>query len=59
MNVWAIIPVKPSRDSKSRLARILTADERSDLTRYMLSRTLEALRDVPAISPPLRRPTAR
>ena len=49
MNVWAIIPVKPSRDSKSRLAGILTADERSELTRHILSRTLTVLDDVPAI----------
>ncbi|UCG25750.1 MAG: 2-phospho-L-lactate guanylyltransferase [Chloroflexota bacterium] len=49
MNVWAIIPVKPSRDSKSRLARILTAGERSELTRYILSRTLEVLGDVPTV----------
>lgn len=49
MIVWAIIPVKPSRYSKSRLAHILSADERSDLTSSMLRRTLNVLADVPAI----------
>jgi 2-phospho-L-lactate/phosphoenolpyruvate guanylyltransferase len=50
MNVWAIIPVKPFRDSKSRLAHILTADQRSELTSYMLRRTLDILAGLPTIS---------
>jgi 2-phospho-L-lactate guanylyltransferase len=49
MNVWAIVPVKPFRDSKSRLAHILTADQRSELTGAMLHHTLAVLASVPAI----------
>jgi 2-phospho-L-lactate/phosphoenolpyruvate guanylyltransferase len=49
MIVWAIIPVKPLRDSKSRLTDILSADERADLTSHLLSRTLETLNGVSAI----------
>jgi 2-phospho-L-lactate guanylyltransferase len=49
MNVWAIIPVKPLRDSKSRLSHILSADERAALTGLILSRTLEILNDLPEV----------
>lgn len=49
MNVWAIVPVKPFRDSKSRLAQILSADQRARLTSAMLSRTLDILASMPAI----------
>jgi 2-phospho-L-lactate/phosphoenolpyruvate guanylyltransferase len=43
MNVWAIVPVKPLRDSKSRLADILSPDQRAELTANMLARTLDVL----------------
>lgn len=46
MIVWAIIPVKPLRDSKSRLAHILSPDERAALTASLLRHTLEVLNDV-------------
>lgn len=49
MKVWAIVPVKPFRDSKSRLGRILTVDQRAELTTAILRRTLEILANVPAI----------
>lgn len=49
MIIWAIVPVKPLRDSKSRLSHILSPDERAALTRGMLSRTLEVLEDVKGI----------
>jgi 2-phospho-L-lactate guanylyltransferase len=49
MKVWAIVPVKPFRYSKSRLAHILSADERSELTGQMLRRTLDILAAMPAI----------
>lgn len=49
MNVWAIIPVKPFRDSKSRLAHILSADQRAELTGAMLRRTLDILAKMTAI----------
>jgi 2-phospho-L-lactate guanylyltransferase len=43
MILWAIIPVKPLRDSKSRLAHILSPDQRAELTGRLLSQTLEVL----------------
>lgn len=49
MTTWAIIPVKPLRDGKSRLAHILSPDERAALTTKMLSRTLDVLNKVKAI----------
>lgn len=49
MTIWAIIPVKPLRYGKSRLAHILSADERAKLTTTMLHHTLQVLEDVPAI----------
>ena len=40
MNRWLLVPVKPLVEAKSRLAPVLTAEERSDLTRRLLQRTL-------------------
>lgn len=50
MIIWAIVPVKPLRDSKSRLAHILSPDERAELTGFLLGRTLDILNDILAIS---------
>jgi GTP:adenosylcobinamide-phosphate guanylyltransferase len=47
--IWAIVPVKPLRESKSRLAGVLSADERAELTSFLLQRTLRILRQVAAI----------
>ncbi|MEW5986803.1 MAG: 2-phospho-L-lactate guanylyltransferase [Chloroflexota bacterium] len=44
MTIWAIIPVKPPRDSKSRLAHILSAAERAELTIHLFSNTLQVLK---------------
>lgn len=49
MTTWAIIPVKPLRYGKSRLAHILSPDERAELTTTMLNNTLWVLKNVPAI----------
>lgn len=49
MIIWAIVPVKPLRDSKSRLSHILSPDERATLTRGILGRTLEILDNVKGI----------
>ncbi len=49
MKIWAIVPVKPLRDGKSRLAHILSADERAKLTTRILNRTLEVLRAAPQV----------
>ncbi len=43
MIIWAIIPVKPLHDSKSRLADVLSADERAALTSHILESTLHVL----------------
>lgn len=50
MILWAIIPVKPFRYSKSRLAHLLSMDERADLTENILKRTLKTVDQVPAIT---------
>ena len=49
MTVWAIVPVKPLRRGKSRLAKILTEDERTDLNKRLLAHTLETLSEIPEI----------
>lgn len=49
MTLWAIVPVKPLRRAKSRLASVLSRDERARLSREMLEHTLEVLKEVPRI----------
>ncbi|HJR80412.1 MAG TPA: 2-phospho-L-lactate guanylyltransferase [Anaerolineales bacterium] len=46
MTLWAIIPVKPLRTGKSRLAGTLTEDERAELNRTLLQHTLQTLSDL-------------
>ncbi len=46
MTLWAIVPVKPLRRGKSRLAGTLTEDERAELNRMLLERTLRTLIDL-------------
>lgn len=43
MSLWAIVPVKPLRRGKSRLAEALTEEERAALNEEMLARTLKTL----------------
>lgn len=43
MTLWAIVPVKPLRRGKSRLAGALTEDERTALNQTLLERTIKAL----------------
>lgn len=43
MTLWAIVPVKPLRRGKSRLAGTLSEDERTYLNQYLLERTLKTL----------------
>jgi 2-phospho-L-lactate/phosphoenolpyruvate guanylyltransferase len=43
MTLWAIVPVKPLRRGKSRLAGILSEDERTALNQDLLERTLKTL----------------
>lgn len=49
MTLWAIVPVKPLRWGKSRLAEVLTQDERTDLNRRLLAHTLDTLTELPEI----------
>lgn len=49
MTLWAIVPVKPLRQGKSRLAEVLTPDERTDLNRRLLAHTLDTLTAMPEI----------
>lgn len=49
MTFWAIVPVKPLRRGKSRLAEVLTQDERTDLNRRLLAHTLDTLTAIPEI----------
>jgi 2-phospho-L-lactate guanylyltransferase len=49
MTIWAIVPVKPLRRGKSRLAGMLTEDQRTSLNRYLLEHVLTILNDVPEI----------
>jgi 2-phospho-L-lactate guanylyltransferase len=43
MTLWAIVPVKPLRRGKSRLAGILSEEERTTLNQDLLERTLKTL----------------
>ena len=43
MTLWAIVPVKPLRRGKSRLAGALSEDERAQLNEVLLERTLRTL----------------
>lgn len=49
MTLWAIVPVKPLRRGKSRLAKVLSTDERAILNQTMLANTLRVLMDVKEI----------
>jgi 2-phospho-L-lactate guanylyltransferase len=49
MTLWAIVPVKPLRRGKSRLANVLTQDERTDLNRRLLVHTLDTLTAIPEL----------
>ncbi len=46
MTLWAIVPVKPLRRGKSRLAGALSEDERTDLNRSLLENTLKTLSEL-------------
>jgi 2-phospho-L-lactate guanylyltransferase len=44
MTMWAIVPVKPLRRGKSRLAGVLSEEERTALNHYLLAHTLDTLK---------------
>ncbi len=49
MTFWAVVPIKPLRRSKSRLAEVLSREERASLSEEMLIHTLQILEQVPEI----------
>ncbi len=49
MCLWAIVPVKPLRRGKSRLAQVMSVEEREQLNNEMLGHTIETLRSVSGI----------
>jgi 2-phospho-L-lactate guanylyltransferase len=49
MALWAIVPVKPLNDGKSRLSEVFTPEERIDLNRLLLRHTITTLKDIPDI----------
>jgi len=50
MLIWAIVPVKPFREAKSRLSGVLSADERAELSQGFLIHTLEVLKQAHAVN---------
>src|SRR3990172_7436348 len=50
MSLWAIVPVKPFSDSKSRLASVLSQKERAALSREFFEHVLGVLARVPAVT---------
>jgi len=49
VTLWAIIPVKPLREGKSRLARVLEPDDRARINRWLLQRTLRIVSQAPGV----------
>jgi len=49
MTIWAIVPVKPLRRGKSRLAGLLSEEQRTSLNRYLLEHTLTVLNEISGI----------
>jgi 2-phospho-L-lactate guanylyltransferase len=49
MTFWAIVPVKPLRRGKSRLAQVLSEEERLGLNSQLLVHTVDTLREIPEI----------
>jgi 2-phospho-L-lactate/phosphoenolpyruvate guanylyltransferase len=49
MTIWAIVPVKPLRRGKSRLAGLLSEDQRTRLNRFLLEHTLNTLKGIAEI----------
>ncbi len=49
MSIWAVVPVKALSESKSRLAEVLTPEQRIELSREMLAHTLEVLSQISQI----------
>lgn len=50
MSLWAIVPVKPLRRGKSRLAGTLTEEERAQLNQDLLEHTLKTLSELKEVN---------
>lgn len=50
MAVWVVIPVKPLQLAKSRLAAVITPEQRQQFAESMLRHVLSIVRDVPAVA---------
>jgi 2-phospho-L-lactate guanylyltransferase len=50
MSVWVIIPVKPLRLAKSRLAGVFTPEQRQQFAEAMLRHVLQVVREVPQVA---------
>ena len=50
MSIWAIVPVKPLQQSKSRLSGVLSPLQRAGVSRHLLARTLHVLAETPRIA---------
>jgi 2-phospho-L-lactate/phosphoenolpyruvate guanylyltransferase len=50
MTVWAVIPVKPLNRAKSRLERVLSADQRLEFAEIMLRQVLSVATNTPQIT---------
>ena len=46
MSIWAIVPVKPLKRAKSRLASVLSVEEREAFSRMLLTHTLDVVAQV-------------
>jgi 2-phospho-L-lactate guanylyltransferase len=49
MTIWAIVPVKPLRRGKSRLAGLLSEEQRTRLNRFLLEHILSTLNEISEI----------
>ncbi|MEZ4666721.1 MAG: 2-phospho-L-lactate guanylyltransferase [Anaerolineae bacterium] len=49
MGVWVVIPVKPLNRAKTRLAEVLSPEERHQLAETMLRHVLDVVRQVPQL----------
>lgn len=50
MICWAVVPAKPLGEGKSRLASLLSPEERAELSRRLLRHTLRHLSQVPSLA---------
>ena len=49
MSLWAVVPIKPLQQGKSRLSGVLSPEERSGLNVSLLEQTLRTLQKIPEI----------